>query len=226
MKHVANILLLVAIVVLGYLCVMSILTPIHFDEQRAAREKVVINKLIDIRKVEVEFKNQNGHYTTSIDSLVDFIHNGKVPQVFKKGVLTDEQMANGLTEQKAIRIVKSGNQKEIIANGLQDFRRDTSFVSVFEHLFADRTIEEFDTLGNIPFSNGQLFEIEAVMHNNATTGVIVPLFQARAHYNTYLGDLDKQQLINLIDKTEQLFKFPGLQVGSVDEPNNNAGNWE
>lgn len=226
MKHVANILLVVAIVVLGYLCVMSILTPIHFDEQREAREKVVISKLIDIRKVEVEFKNQHGHYTTSIDSLVDFIHNGKVPQVFKKGVLTDEQLANGLTEQKALKIVKSGNQKEIIANGLQDFRRDTSYVTVFEHLFAERTIEEFDTLGLIPFSNGKMFEIQAVMHSNATTGVTIPLFQAKASFESYLGDLDEQELINLIDKTQQLFKYPGLQVGSVDEPNNNAGNWE
>lgn len=226
MKHVSNILLVVAIVVLGYLCVMSIMTPIRFQEQREAREKVVISKLIDIRKVQVEFKNQHGHYTTSIDSLVDFVHNGKVPQVFKKGVLNDEQLANGLTEEKALRIVKSGNQKEIIANGLQDFRRDTSYVSVFEHLFADRRIEEMDTLGLIPFSNGQQFELQAVMHNNATTGVSVPLFQARASFDSYLHDLSHQELVNLKDKTEKLMKYCGLQVGSVEEPNNNAGNWE
>ena len=31
---------------------------------------------------------------------------------------------------------------------------------------------------------------------------------------------------NLKDKRIKLEKYPGLQVGSIEEPNNNAGNWE
>jgi hypothetical protein len=54
----------------------------------------------------------------------------------------------------------------------------------------------------------------------------VPIFEIRAHYNTYLHDLNKQELVNLIDKEQKLDHYPGLKVGSIDAPNNNAGNWE
>jgi hypothetical protein len=52
------------------------------------------------------------------------------------------------------------------------------------------------------------------------------LFEASAAYTTYLYDLNRQEMLNAIDLQKKLEKFPGLQVGSVLEPNNNAGNWE
>jgi hypothetical protein len=39
-------------------------------------------------------------------------------------------------------------------------------------------------------------------------------------------DMNRQEVVNKIDLREKLFKFPGLAVGSILEPNNNAGNWE
>ena len=33
-------------------------------------------------------------------------------------------------------------------------------------------------------------------------------------------------MLNAIDIQEKFDKFPGLKIGSVLEPNNNAGNWE
>ena len=42
----------------------------------------------------------------------------------------------------------------------------------------------------------------------------------------YLRDMDAQLTYNLIDKAEKQGKFPGLRVGSLEEINNNAGNWE
>lgn len=227
MKHAVRISLILSIIVLGYLCVMSILTPIHFDEERALREKAIIGNLVNIRKAQIEFKNQNGRYTAGTDTLIDFILNGKMPVVLKEGTLTDEQMIAGLTEKKALQIVKSGNKKEIIANGLEHFRRDTSYVSVYESLFSNiLTVDKVKELCIIPFSNGQKFEMETRMHTNASSGIIIPLFEARASYDTYLGDLNRQELVNLKDQQTKLGKYNGLKVGSVEEPNNNAGNWE
>ena len=157
----------------------------------------------------------------------DFILNGKMPLVLKEGTLTDEQLLAGLTEKKALQIVKSGNKKEIAANGLENFRRDTSYVSVYESLFSDiLTIDKVKDLCVIPFSNGQKFEMETRMHTNASSGIVIPLFEARAPYDTYLSDLNRQELVNLKDQQTKLEKYNGLKVGSVDEPNNNAGNWE
>ena len=45
-------------------------------------------------------------------------------------------------------------------------------------------------------------------------------------YDDYLGDLNKQEVYNLKDKASKMGKYAGLRVGSVEEINNNAGNWE
>jgi hypothetical protein len=52
------------------------------------------------------------------------------------------------------------------------------------------------------------------------------LFQAQTPYETYMSDLDRQQLINLKDVQSKLGKYCGLRVGDIESPNNNAGNWE
>ena len=49
---------------------------------------------------------------------------------------------------------------------------------------------------------------------------------ARAKFENYLGDLNKQELVNLIDREVKLEHYPGLKVGDIYAPNNNAGNWE
>ena len=227
MKHVVRSILIVAIAFLAYICVMSIVTPIRFENERNRREKVVISNLVNIRKAQIEYKNQMGYYTASCDTLIDFIKNGKMPVVLKEGTLTDDQLKAGLTEAKALKIVKSGNKKEIAANGLEGFRRDTSYVSVYESLFANTIpADQIDQMVVVPFSGGQRFEMAASSFTNAKSGTVVPLFEARAPYDMYLSDLDRQELINLKDQKRQLEKFPGLKVGSIDEPNNNAGNWE
>ena len=225
-RIIVRTLLLGSIVFLGYLCVMSILTPIKFEEERNLREKVVIKRLIDIRKVQVEFKNQKGHYTASIDTLVSFIKDGKVAVVMKEGTLTDEQLQNGLTEAKATAIVRKGNAKEIASFGLQNFRRDKTYVSVYENLFKnDYTLENVAEIFDVPYSESDKFEINTTTYTNAS-GIPMSLFEAKAPYESYLKDLDRQELANLIDAKNKLDKYAGLQVGSIIEPNNNAGNWE
>ena len=41
-----RILLVIAIITLGYFCVMSVVTPIRFEETRAEREVAVIKNLL------------------------------------------------------------------------------------------------------------------------------------------------------------------------------------
>ena len=86
--------------------------------------------------------------------------------------------------------------------------------------------ENIDQLTIIPFSKNERFELQVKNDYLNSNGLIVPLMEASAHFNSYLFDLDHQELINIIDIKEKLFLYPGLKVGSVEEPNNNAGNWE
>lgn len=218
--------LLASIGMLGYMCVMSIYTPIEFEQQKEVRDKAVIKRLIDIRKVQVEFNKQNNRYTASIDTLMMFIKDGKVPVVFKEGTLSDDQLKNGLDEDKAIAIVRKGNKKEIMEMGLENFRRDTTYRSVYEELFAaDYTVDAVATIFEVPFSDGKKFEINTASITDKS-GRPISLFEAKTPYSVYLADLDAQELANLIDAREKIDKYPGLQVGSVLEANNNAGNWE
>ncbi|MBO5729289.1 MAG: hypothetical protein J6R43_05565 [Paludibacteraceae bacterium] len=227
MKLAFRTLLVIAVCAMCYLCVTSITVPIEFEQEQAKREQQIIKKLVDIRKVQIEYQKINNHFCPNADTLVQFILEGQLPVILKEGVLSDEQLKNGLTEKKAIAIIKRGNQKEIIANGLENFRRDTTYVSVYESILAnDYTKEQIADLVVIPHSNGTKFQFDTITYVNANTGLPTPLFQVSAHYDTYLFDLNRQQLINLKDKQTKMNRFNGLKVGSVEEPNNNSGNWE
>ena len=227
MKSVVRILLGISIVFLSYLCVVSVLTPIRFEEEKAKREKMIVQHLINIRAAELEFKEANGYYTANVDSLINFLQTAKKKEVMKEGALTEAQLEAGLTEEKAVKIIKKGDLKEIEANGLTNFRRDTVYTDMVVSLYKGAyTAENVATLFVIPFSQGKRFEFEVNNEYMSNSGIRVPLFEARAHYETYLSDLDKQELTNAKDVAKTLDKYAGLKVGSVVEPNNNAGNWE
>ncbi|MDX9747694.1 MAG: hypothetical protein RBT57_04270 [Paludibacter sp.] len=227
MKTTIKILLLVAIAALGYFVIMSVMTPIQFETERAKREKVVIERLIDLRTAQIEFRDQKGRYTTGLDTLINFLQTGKKRMVLKEGMLTDAQLQAGLTEAKAVKIVRSGNQKEINANGLQNFRRDTTMTNLINALYNGKyTAENIVDIQYIPFTDNAPFEVELNNNYVNSTGITIPLIEIRAPYIVYLSDINRQETLNLVDLQEKLEKYPGLKVGSVIEPNNFAGNWE
>lgn len=211
MNNVFKVLLALAACALAYLCYQSIMTPIEFNEERDAREKVIVERLIDIRHAETEYRNIKGDYTASFDTLINFVKYEKAKIVLKEGELTDKQLEEGLTE------------KEAVKKGL--IRRDTTYISMLENLFsADYPI---DSLRYIPFSSPrQEFTLEKDEITTGSAGIKVKVMAAKAAFETYLNDLDKQELINLIETTEQLEKYPGLKFGDIEQANNNAGNWE
>lgn len=227
MKTTIKILLYIAIVVLAYLCFMSILTPIKFEKVRAEREKLVIQNLTNLRIAEIEHKDQKGYYTASLDSLINFIKEGNKKMVLKEGVLTDAQLQAGLTEAKAAAIVRKGNKREIAEYNLQDFRRDTTRVSLISALYNDKlTVKDVDNLKYIPFSENVEFEVSINNEYVSSNNIPIPLCEIKAPYRAYLMDVNRQETLNLIDLQEKLEKYVGLKVGSVTEPNNFAGNWE
>ena len=228
MKTVINIVLGLCAAALVYVCYGSIMGPINFDNMKKAREKEIIARLIDIRKAQVEYRNTHqGVYTASFDTLIDFIKTAKLPFVKKEGALTDAQLESGMTEKKAMALIakakKTGNWKEVEKQGLMDFKRDTMWVSVLDTIYPKGF--NADSLRYVPFGNGAEFEMYS-RKDTTPAGAPLNLFQAQTPYDTYIGDLDKQQLLNLKDLQSKLGKYCGLRVGDIESPNNNAGNWE
>jgi hypothetical protein len=72
-----------------------------------------------------------------------------------------------------------------------------------------------------------VFEMEAKIKETSSK-VLVPLFEARVANDVFLKGLDKQLIVNLNDEQQnkQMNNYPGLKVGDINNPNNDAGNWE
>ena len=228
MKTVINCVLVICALALVYICYGSIMGPINFDKQKDIREKAIIARLIDIRKAQQEYRSvHEGAYTASFDTLIHFVKTAKLPFIMKMGTLTDDQLNNGMTEQKAMDIInkakKTNNWTEVEKAGLQNFRRDTMWVAVMDTIF-EKGFNP-DSLQFVPYGNGAKFEM-AVRKDTTQSGAPLNLFQAQVAYDVYLSDLNRQELINLKDVQEKLGKYCGLRVGDIEQPNNNAGNWE
>ena len=210
MKTVIQIVLIVAAIILAYMIYQSVERPIEFEKAKDARYEVTVQRLKDIRKAELAFKDVNGRFTGNWDTLINFVKHDSLPLVRKIGMITDSMIDAGITEEKAIK-------KGLII-------RDTIRISVLDTLFG--TSYPIEKLKMIP-----LKDTNAEFHLGATiittgSGIKVPVFEAKAHNNILLKDLDRQLIINLNDQRRTNGKYPGLKVGSLTETNNNAGNWE
>lgn len=228
MKTVLNIALAAIAVFLLYICYESVMGPVRFEEEKGIRDKAVQARLLDIRKAQAEYSNTHDRqYTDNFDSLIYFVKNQKLPLVFKKGVLSDAQLENGLTEAKAMAIInkakKTGKYDEVKKNGLENFSRDTTWVAVIDTIFPKGF--NADSLRYVPFGNGVQFQMDTLTQI-ARSGAPICLLEVKTPYEAYLGDLDKQEIINLKDQQQQLNKYCGLKIGDLETANNNAGNWE
>lgn len=210
MKTVLQIFLFLVAVVIGYLIYQSVQRPIEFDKAKKVRYDATIERLKDIRKAEIAYKDVYGKFTGSWDTLINFVLNDSVINIRKVGELTDSMIEAGLSERKAVQM------------GL--LIRDSVRVSVLDAIFN----KNYDgkRLKYVPVP-GEPSEF----HLGATvvitgSGIGVPVFEAKAHNNVILRGLDEQLIINLNDQARTNEKYPGLKVGSLTETINNAGNWE
>jgi hypothetical protein len=207
MKTAIQITLFLAIIVLGYYVWESIQAPIRFKKQVNIREEATIKKLVEIRTMEVAYKDVNGKYTGSFDTLIDFVEHDSFPIVRK-----DYQAGwdpDVYTEKEGIRkgLIKVSVTKK----------------SVLDSLFGKNY--PINRVRYIPFTDQSQFKLGA---GQVVTGsrVTVKVFEASVLYDTLLAGLDEQLVINYIYEREKITKFPGLRVGSLEEATNNAGNWE
>ncbi len=201
MKKIITFLVLPAIiVVLGVLVYNSVEEPVAFEKERKHRESIAIQRLKDIRELQVAYKGKFGKFTSSLDTLVDFYNNGQITIIKQIGSMDDS-----------------------LAVAQKKVRRDSIKINVKDTLLkrADFNPEHLKT---IPFSGGKPIVMNAVIKQ--VSGVDVPLFEACVPFNDLLKDMNHQLIVNLNAERNDTGRYPGLKVGSVDAPNNNAGNWE
>ena len=189
------------IIALAYLLVRSIQQPVQFNKEKSAREADAITILKDIRTLQVAYKNVYNHYAPAMDSLIDFYKNGEMTIVKQIGSMDDS-----------------------LAVAQKRVRREIMKMPVKDTIFKDRASFNPESLRTIPYSGGDPVILKSDI--KVVSGVNVPQVEADIPYNSLLKGMDHQLLVNLnYERTDQ-GRYPGLQVGSIDNPNNNAGNWE
>ncbi len=200
--------LLCVVLLLGYKIYQSINEPIVYQEQFNKRKNAVVERLKLIRDAQVAYKTINNKYTGSFDTLIDFVKNGNLKVLKMEGTLTDSMLQAGMTEKEALKL------------GI--IKRDTMYVSV-----KDSICKKIDPelMRKVPYVEGEEFELGAAALTTGS-GLVIPVFEAKVLNKVYLRGLDEQQRINLDNEAKQLDRYPGLKVGSLEEANNNAGNWE
>ena len=229
LKIALEVVLAAIIVLLVWLTVKSIQKPVKFNNEVAARSQVAIQRLKDIRTLQVAFKSENGRFSPTVDSLKLFYEEGKMNIIMQIGS-NDDSIAVANTEaiKKANRRLKpaelTAKLQEAYNNGQKVVFSTVTAIPVKDTLFHNRPDFCIDSLKYIPFSGGQEVEMESVI--KTVSGVQVPLFEARMPYRALCKGLDNQLRINLDADRKDQNKYEGLQVGSVTAPNNNAGNWE
>lgn len=225
-KIIIEVVLLAVCVFLAVTIVKSIQEPVNFNKQKAQRESVAIQRLKDIRELQVAFRSVNGHFASTVDSLKLFYETGEMPVVLQIGSQDDSAaVAHTAAIKKANRRITNEQLYErYLAGDKQLVFSIENKVAVKDTLFNDRKDFCVDSLKTIPFSGGAPVIMESAV--KMVSGVPVPLFEAKMPYKTLLKGLDNQLRINLDADRRDQNKYEGLQVGSISAPNNNAGNWE
>ena len=198
MKKVIQIVLAVVIVFLAFVVYRQLTIPLKFQKEVETRSAAVIDRIKDIRTAERAYKQVNQVYTGNFDSLINFVLNDSM--VYEKAF-------------------GSADDSVAVARGLVS--RETFKVAVIDTIFGSKqmTPEKVEMIRYIPYTEAGQLKTES--------GVTVQVFECRAPYKAFLADLNRQELINLIDERENTFNdYPGIKVGSMTSATNDAGNWE
>lgn len=187
-------------IVLAWMIYKSVQEPVVFEKQRRLRESVCIDRLKDIRTLQVAFKAKYNRFTGDMDSLIDF---------YNTGIMTIVRQIGSFDDSAAVA------QKRVFRDSIKIAVKDT---------LLKRPGFVVDSLKYIPFSGGKEMLMNAVVAR--VSGVDVPLFEAAAPYDYLLLGLERQLVVNLNADREIQGRYKGLKVGSIEAPNNNAGNWE
>ena len=240
-KLLTYLILPVLIIVLAYFIVQSITKPVNFNKEVDARKAVAIERLKDIRTLQTTYKSAYNHYAPTMDSLIDFYNNGKITIMTQFGSEDDSLAVNhteavkkslrGLTgvklNEKLYELYQNGDKNLIVRLPVPTAVRDTLF---------NGRVPAFDPekLRYIPYSEPDTVIMRTTI--KMVSGVEVPLFEAQIPFGFrpapgepfrgLLFGMNEQLIVNLNAEREDTNRYPGLMVGSIDSPNNNAGNWE
>jgi hypothetical protein len=180
----------------------SINSEVEFQQVAKVRIAENVQKLKDLRQVQIAYKKVNHTYSNNFESLIDFLENDSMAIVKAIGETPDT-----LTDAQALEL-------GIIS-------RDTAYVlakeTVFDEAYLSSRNEKFpldlSVLTSVPHSD-ENYLVDAGMVEKGK--VVVQVFEISTTYGAVFSGLDAE------NKSFELSNL--LKVGSMDEASLN-GNW-
>ena len=195
-------------IILAYFVYNSVDSEVVFNEQAKERISENVQKLKDLRTLQIAFKKEKNVFANDFPTLLSFLMNDSL-QIIKSEGETPDSMINGkqLTDIRALEL------------GL--IKRDTFYVSaknsIFDETYLNTRNENFtlniNTISKIPFTDLD-YNIEASEIEKGK--VAVQVFEISASYRNVLIGLDAENKKYALDNL--------LKVGSMTEASLN-GNW-
>ena len=209
LKKVLTYLILPACIAgLTYALVSSVMEPVHFEKHKEYRKGIAVQRLKDIRELQVAYKNVNGKYTADIDSLIMFYNEGKMKVVMQIGSQDDSVAVANTKALKARKPkIKPEEMLKLYNEGKSLVFKIENEVPVKDTLFSHREHFVIDSLAFIPFSGDSVIMASTVKR---VSGVNVPLFEASMPWKSLLKGLNNQLRVNLDAQCEDQGKYKGL----------------
>lgn len=207
MKIVLQIVLWVVIGVLGYLTYNSVYGPVEFNKVRDKRYVDVVEKMKNIRDVELAHREINGEYVGNFEDMIKFIDTAEY-------VITQRKDTTYLDEEY--------RKTYGVDQYIEDIVIDTlGFASVKDSIFG--TSERYRKIMYIPHTDNKEFEIEAGYLEE--DGDSIPVFEVRASKDLILADQNKDLVVQE-KQTKSVDGVDGsaIKVGSMKQINT-SGNW-
>lgn len=233
LKTILCIVLALCAIFLVYEIYDGIMEPVRFNKEVEARKKVAVQRLKDIRDLQVAYKSVNEKFTASFDTLKQFYNEGQMIVLMQVGSKDDslavahtnevKKAHRGITDEGLYKLYREGDKKLVFS--IQNK------IAVKDTLFRSRPDFDINDIGDIPFATegesvAAVTKVEMSAIVKKVSGVDVPLFEAKMPWKSVLNGLNHQLVVNMVAECEDQGRYEGLQVGSVTAPNNNAGNWE
>lgn len=233
LKTILCIVLALCAIFLVYEIYDGIMEPVRFNKAVELRQKDAVQRLKDIRELQVAFKSVNERFTASFDTLKQFYNNGQMVVLMQVGSKDDslavahtnevKKSHRGITDEGLYKLYQEGDKnlvfsiqnkiavKDTLFRGRADF--DINQIDQIPHATEGETVAAVTTI-----------EMDAIVKK--VSGVNVPLFEAKMPWKSILNGLNHQLIVNKVAECEDQGRYEGLMVGSISAPNNNVGNWE
>ena len=184
-KLIVSVLLWAAVIGMGYWLYRVIQEPIEFKAEYEKRRSATVNRLIDVRSAQSLYLDANDTYANQWDDLINSIKFDSLMVIKTFGDPDDTTIVTTF---------------------------DTSFIMLRDTLNLVGT-KDLDSLKVIPFSGGEIFELESDIL--VQQRVKIPVYQVKAFKSQYLKGLNKDLVATKRD----------LTLGSLSRPSD-AGSWE